>query len=407
MKKILILTAAVVVLLGALVAVLRYTSVADSYLANVKSNPQVPPPTMEGMAKRFHTAAGPCLRFWEGAAPEEELARAAEAFIQAGISSKQLTSLSGIFLRWSVDREAAVHALSEEEEWTEAITEGLSLPVRALFWLQRDRLRRMLVLDLTKHYAEGEAALGKLSPEQQARVRALWEEHPAALTISSLIPLRYVLQHHETREKLEVLARAIEEHVSQGHPVPESLDELTGLAPEALRDGRDNAFSYDPTLPEGVRVISLGDDDTLGGSGPDADTFRDVVLRTAAAPEARPDERERPVAACGSLPATSVVPRARYDEAWADLDRVSSTARIVPAFNEGAVYGFKFFALQPGSPFALAGLCDDDVVMEVAGIPLSTPENALEVYSRLKDARKVSLKVQRKGRIGALTLRVE
>jgi hypothetical protein len=406
MKKILILTTVVAVLLGALVAVLRYTSVADSYLVSVKRNPQVPPPTMEGMAKRFHTAAGPCLRFWEGAAPEEELTRTAEAFIQAGISSQQLTSLAGIFLGWSVDREAAVHARSEEEEWIEAITEGLSLPVRALFWLRRESLRRMLVLDHTKHYAEGTAALGKLSPEQQARVRALWEEHAAALTISSIIPLRDALQHHETREKLEVLARAIEEHVSQGHPVPERLDELTGLEPEALRDGWDNAFSYDPTLPDGVRVISLGYDDTLGGSGPDADTFRDVVLRKAA-PEARPGERERPVAACGALPAMSVVSRAEYDGAWADLNRVAMTARIVPAFNEGEVYGFKFFALQPGSPFALAGLCDDDVVMEVAGIPLTTPENALELYSRLRGARTVSLKVQRKGVAGELTLRVE
>ncbi len=59
MKKILILTAAVVVLLGALAAVLRYTPVADGYLTNAKSDPQVPPPTMEGMAKRFHTATGP------------------------------------------------------------------------------------------------------------------------------------------------------------------------------------------------------------------------------------------------------------------------------------------------------------------------------------------------------------
>jgi hypothetical protein len=405
LRRSLLLAAAVFALLGGLGAVLRYTPLAHGYLSGARRASESTL-TPEGIAKRFHTAEGRCLRYATEAAPASELERAASAFMEAGFSSSQVAGLAGAFVRWEAEREAAIHALPEDEELLQLMGEGLPLAARPLFWLKRERLRESLKIPLDRIYAEGADALEALTPAQRTQVRAIWEAQPGALNLSGLIGLLRILRIQETRDRLEAVARMLEEQVRAGAPLPKSLTELSGLTPEARRDAWHNDFLYDPTIPGGVRVISLGEDGSAGGSGPDADLARDVMLAPEPTKEVPPSDEPSPQVKCGPLPAVAVVSRAEYDRTYEDLNGLARTARIVPAFEKGQAYGFKLFSIQPGSPLARAGLCNGDVVMAMAGLPLTSPENALQLYSRLKGAREVKLEIRRKGKDAGLTLRI-
>ncbi len=404
MRKNLLVLAAVLACVGTVVAL--GILLRQGPLSEVQRPQQTP--SREAMAQRYHTGAAPCLRYHaEGSVSEEQLTRVSEAFFEHGLSSRQVADLAGAFLRWEVDREAALHTLPEEEEWVQALSEGMSLTERAVFWWKKDQLRKALTAPQEKAFAEGAAALEQLTPSQREQVRALWEEQPGALVISNLRQVLHGLRSLESAAGLEVLARAIEAHVRQGAPAPESLDALTGLAPEALRDAWGNAFAYDPEIPGGVRLFSFGSDGAPGGEGQDADLVRDVVLDPEAVKAAQPEGDTVAASACAPVPSDLVVSRAEYDGTLENVDQVAPTARIVPAFEAGQVTGFKLFAIQPGSAYARIGLCNGDVVKTVAGLPLTSPENALEVYSRLKGARAVPIQVRRQGADYTFQLRIQ
>jgi hypothetical protein len=406
MRKNLLLVAAVLVCVGA-VGALGYLLLTQGPLAEARHKAQEAP-SMEAMARRFHTGEPPCLRYQADAeVPEAELVRVASVFAELGLSVDQTADLMGAFLRWGVDREAGLHARSEEDEWTEVFTEHMPLTGRIVFWWKQEQFRQMIATGYEKHYAEGAAALEKLTPAQQERVHALWKAHPGALHVSNLLKVLYELRRSQTQAGLEVLARALKEHVHQGAPVPESLDALTGLAHEALRDAWGNDFAYDPEIPGGVRLFSFGSDGIPGGEGEDADLVQDVVLDPEAVEAAQPEADTSAASTCVPVPSDQVVSRAEYDGTLERLDQVAPTARIVPAFEDGKATGFKLFAIQPGSAFARIGLCDGDVVKTVAGLPLTSPENALEVYSRLKGARAVPIQLRRQGADYTFQLRIQ
>lgn len=71
--------------------------------------------------------------------------------------------------------------------------------------------------------------------------------------------------------------------------------------------------------------------------------------------------------------------------------------RIVPAYRDGQPRGFKLFAIRPDSLFARIGMVNGDVVRRINGFEMSTPENALEAYARLRDANQVEVVLERNG----------
>lgn len=50
----------------------------------------------------------------------------------------------------------------------------------------------------------------------------------------------------------------------------------------------------------------------------------------------------------------------------------------------GAVIGYRLFEIDPGSVYDLAGLKDDDIVVEVDGVPVDSPVAILRVLAGLK-----------------------
>ena len=81
-----------------------------------------------------------------------------------------------------------------------------------------------------------------------------------------------------------------------------------------------------------------------------------------------------------------------------NLSSVATKARIVPSFKNGKPNGFKLFSIKPGSIYAKIGLKNGDVIQKVNGYEMNSPDKALEIYQKLKNAQNVTVDVQRRGR---------
>lgn len=91
------------------------------------------------------------------------------------------------------------------------------------------------------------------------------------------------------------------------------------------------------------------------------------------------------------------VPRSELEAALNQLDKLATDVRILPAYKDGHPEGFKLFAIRPGSLFSLLGMVSGDVVRRINGFEMNTPANALEAYTRLRDANRIDVDLERNG----------
>ena len=91
------------------------------------------------------------------------------------------------------------------------------------------------------------------------------------------------------------------------------------------------------------------------------------------------------------------VPQADVDEVLQNLNSVATQARIVPAFEGGKSTGFKLFSIRPGSIYNKIGVQNGDVVNRINGYEITSPDKALEVYSKLQSSKEITVDVTRRG----------
>jgi general secretion pathway protein C len=89
--------------------------------------------------------------------------------------------------------------------------------------------------------------------------------------------------------------------------------------------------------------------------------------------------------------------RSTLESVLGNLALLSRSARIVPEIRGGKTAGFRLFAVRPDGPFAKIGLQNGDVVASINGLEMTSPEKALEVYSKLKSASHLDLGLERNG----------
>lgn len=77
--------------------------------------------------------------------------------------------------------------------------------------------------------------------------------------------------------------------------------------------------------------------------------------------------------------------------AWPDPSRIG---RIVPHFRNGRAVGFKVFALPPN-----LGIENGDVILRINGLLLTSPDTALQAWSKLKAATQFEIDLERAGRL--------
>jgi len=72
--------------------------------------------------------------------------------------------------------------------------------------------------------------------------------------------------------------------------------------------------------------------------------------------------------------------------------------RVVPQARDGEPLGFRLFGIGREGPFAAIGLSDGDLLLEVNGRSIATPDAAMAAFAALRTASHVSLAILREGR---------
>lgn len=149
----------------------------------------------------------------------------------------------------------------------------------------------------------------------------------------------------------------------------------------------------------GVREeLALDEEDAAGSS----------VRPTAAAPKARSDARSRRRAARPAANNEALKDRVRQvaedrfavdrnevESAMRNTAEIFSQARILPKYADGEMVGVQLSAIQDGSLFQEMGIQDGDVITEVNGIVVSTPQDNTALLRELGEADEFKVTVTR------------
>jgi general secretion pathway protein C len=85
------------------------------------------------------------------------------------------------------------------------------------------------------------------------------------------------------------------------------------------------------------------------------------------------------------------------DSALTNLSDLATKARIVPSFKNGVSNGFKLFSIVPDSLYSKIGVQNGDVIRKINGYEMNSPDKALEIYQKLRDATRIEVELERRG----------
>lgn len=161
---------------------------------------------------------------------------------------------------------------------------------------------------------------------------------------------------------------------------------------------------------------------TIGATGAEVIkvTARRAYIRNAGRPEYVELEGSAPVAVAANVPQPSqqaalnpelgdidkgvtctgnscVVERQLVEKLLANTTMLATAARFVPSIKDGKPNGFKLYAIRPQSIFGRIGLQNGDTIKQINGSDMTTPDAALALYTKLRNASHLSVQVERRG----------
>jgi general secretion pathway protein C len=92
-----------------------------------------------------------------------------------------------------------------------------------------------------------------------------------------------------------------------------------------------------------------------------------------------------------------VIPRSVAEQARGNLNELLRQARMEPHIVAGRTEGFVVRMLRPKSLLDMMGIQRGDVLMQVNGMALDSPEKALQIFQQLREARHLSVSLMRNG----------
>jgi general secretion pathway protein C len=101
------------------------------------------------------------------------------------------------------------------------------------------------------------------------------------------------------------------------------------------------------------------------------------------------------------------IDRDEIDKTLSNLNSIAMQARIVPSFKNGEANGFKLFAIRPNSMYSKLGIQNGDIIHKINGFAINSPDKALEIYQKLKNARSIDIELTRRGKSKKLNYRIE
>jgi len=79
-----------------------------------------------------------------------------------------------------------------------------------------------------------------------------------------------------------------------------------------------------------------------------------------------------------------------------------SQARILPKYEEGQMVGLQVNSIKNGSLFEEIGLRDGDVITELNGIAIESPEESAKILAEFSQAKEFSVVVESGGEVREL-----
>lgn len=98
-----------------------------------------------------------------------------------------------------------------------------------------------------------------------------------------------------------------------------------------------------------------------------------------------------------SMESTITVNRSEIQESIKDINQLLSQAQIQPHYRDGNADGLTINRIKIGSIFFKLGLRNGDIVQGINGNPLTSPEDVLSMYEKLKSGDTASLEITRRG----------
>jgi len=89
------------------------------------------------------------------------------------------------------------------------------------------------------------------------------------------------------------------------------------------------------------------------------------------------------------------IQRSLVDKALANQGSLMRTARVIPHEEDGRVVGVKLYGIRRNSLLGRLGVRNGDMLRTINGFDMTSPDTALEAYSRLRSADKLTLAVKR------------
>jgi general secretion pathway protein C len=130
----------------------------------------------------------------------------------------------------------------------------------------------------------------------------------------------------------------------------------------------------------------------------DADDGERASPRSSARARPSRSRASRREARARSREARAGVTGREPNEALRDPANIFSQARILPKWEGGEMQGVELAAIKSGSLLQDAGFRNGDVIVEMNGIPVDSPEQSAKLMKEFSSARSISATVNREGR---------
>ncbi len=92
-----------------------------------------------------------------------------------------------------------------------------------------------------------------------------------------------------------------------------------------------------------------------------------------------------------------IISQDEINKAIDNINLLMTQARVVPSFKDGKSNGFRIYSIKPGSLYRKIGIKNGDILQKVNENELSSPEKALELYTKLRTEKRVTINLLRRG----------
>jgi general secretion pathway protein C len=100
------------------------------------------------------------------------------------------------------------------------------------------------------------------------------------------------------------------------------------------------------------------------------------------------------------------IDEAGVEQLTGNLNQFMTQVRLIPFFEGNKSAGYRIAAIRPGTTFERLGFQGGDVLQQVNGMDLSSPEKIATIFQNLKDEKKVSVNILRQGNKNTLTYEI-